>query len=440
MAGISDAPFVQTVAVPSVCLLIAFLGYFSQLVFHRCDLEPGPPTRAETITFNTLLLILWYTYYKAVTVDSGRYVFPRVMSADADDAIGRRWCRKCNAPKPPRAHHCRSCRRCVPKMDHHCPWTGNCVSMTTFPHFLRFLVWTNITLWTLGSLVWQRFRALWAERLLPAYLGPSLPALIALSIVALVCFFTSLALGIMLATTVKTWLFNRTMIEGWEQDRHEVIVDRAGRDFWDMTGPDGEKIRFERTEFPYDIGFYANMSQAMGSRNPLLWFFPFAGGPKVGPNGQGVGWEWEENGFNHSEGMWPPPDPDKIRSASRAWPAAKRDYAEELRELDLSPDEQKAAFRQRQEHDIRRRNKLMAELEEVDDYEIIDDEEHYDDDDAGREIGYDGTPGWMNSDGERLRDYGVDEDDDDDDMAEDDDVPLAEIIRRRKVLSKDEED
>lgn len=27
-----------------------------------------------------------------------------------------KWCRKCNAPKPERAHHCSSCGRCVLKM------------------------------------------------------------------------------------------------------------------------------------------------------------------------------------------------------------------------------------------------------------------------------------------------------------------------------------
>lgn len=32
----------------------------------------------------------------------------------------RRWCRKCDVPKPDRAHHCSACETCVYKMDHHC--------------------------------------------------------------------------------------------------------------------------------------------------------------------------------------------------------------------------------------------------------------------------------------------------------------------------------
>lgn len=422
MAGFSDAPIIQSIAVPAVCLLIAFLGYFSQYVFHySTTLDPGPPSSRETITFNILLVILYYTYFKAVTVDPGRYEFlDKVIEVD-----NKRWCKKCEAPKPPRAHHCRHCGRCIPKMDHHCPWTRNCVSMTTFPHFLRFLVYTNISLWTLGYLLWQRFYALWESRNLPAYLGPSLPALIALSVIAIVQFFTSVALGILLVTTVKSWIFNQTMIEGWEVDRHEAIAERGGRDWWDIVGPDGETIRFERIEFPYDVGFFSNMAQAMGTTNLLWWGFPFAGSPKVAKDGKGSGWIWGENGFNREEGMWPPPDPEKIRRAARAWPAARRDYEAELRELDVdvTPDQRKMAFKERQDADNKRRRRLIAELEE-------DENDAYADDDDADDISFDGGPGWTNSDGERLRDYGVDEDTE---MTLDDDVPLAELVRRRKT-------
>jgi palmitoyltransferase len=34
-----------------------------------------------------------------------------------------RRCRKCDGPKPERAHHCSVCKRCVLLMDHHCPCT-----------------------------------------------------------------------------------------------------------------------------------------------------------------------------------------------------------------------------------------------------------------------------------------------------------------------------
>lgn len=433
MAGFSDAPYIQGIAVPAVCLLITFLGYFSQYVFHfSTTLDPGPPSRTETIIFNTLLVILYYTYYKAVTVDPGRYVFPeQVIEVDS-----KRWCKKCEAPKPPRAHHCRLCQRCIPKMDHHCPWTRNCVSMTTFPHFLRFLVYTNMSLWTLGYLLWQRFQALWDSRHLPAYLGPSMRALIALSVISILNFLTSVALGIMLITTVKSWLLNQTIIEGWEYDRHQAVAERGGRDWWDVVGPDGETLRFEKIEFPYDIGFFSNMAQAMGTSNFLSWFFPFAGHPKVDKKGKGAGWTWEENGFNRKEGMWPPLDPEKIRRAARAWPAARRDYEAELMELELeldaNPDQQKEAFKARQDADLRRR-KLLDELEEHGNETGYPDDGYDDEDDnadAAHSSAFAGGKEWTNSDGERLWDYGVDEDTE---TGADDDVPLAELLRRRRA-------
>lgn len=421
MAGFNDAGIVRHAAVPAVCLLISFLGYFSQFLFHTADtLDPGPPSTTETTIFNTLLVALWYTYYKAITTDPGRYIFKEKLIE-----VQGRWCTKCNAPKPPRAHHCRHCARCVPKMDHHCPWTKNCVSMTTFPHFYRFLCYCNASLWMLAYLIWQRFYAVWDTRNLPAYLGPSLAALISLALVGLICFFTSLALGLMLITTTKNWVFNQTMIESWEAERHEAIAERGGRDWWDVVGADGKKVRFERIEFPYDIGFLQNMSQAMGTSFFPLWLFPFAGAPQIDKSDTGLGWVWEENGFNRIEGMWPPPDPEKIRREARQWATTKRDFDAELRDLDGTAEEVKAAFRLRQEQDTKRRNNLVTELEEEDSsYEFgSGDDGNGDDDDD-----------WVNEDGDRLRDFGVDDEDDiATTTAQDEDIPLGELIRRRKV-------
>ncbi|EGN98546.1 hypothetical protein SERLA73DRAFT_183607 [Serpula lacrymans var. lacrymans S7.3] len=57
-----------------------------------------------------------------------------------DDMSPSKWCRKCWAPRPDRAHHCSICDRCVLKMDHHCPWLGSkCVGHRTYPAFLHFI-------------------------------------------------------------------------------------------------------------------------------------------------------------------------------------------------------------------------------------------------------------------------------------------------------------
>ena len=56
-----------------------------------------------------------------------------------------RYCKNCEAFKPPRSHHCRICKKCVLKMDHHCPWINNCVGHFNYGHFLRFITWVTIT-------------------------------------------------------------------------------------------------------------------------------------------------------------------------------------------------------------------------------------------------------------------------------------------------------
>jgi palmitoyltransferase len=342
---------------------------------------------------------------------------------------------------------------------------------------------------------------------------------------------TALALAILLATTVKGWLFNTTMIEGWEIERHEAVLERGGYEQEEWWGADAEsapRSMVDPVEFPYDVGFFSNMAQAMGTSNPLLWFLPLASGPRVarlssntfsspedlatklssgGASNLGMGWHYEENGLNDREGMWPPLDPDKVRNA-RLWRQRRREeneYRQQQRQglrnpalpdMNLSPEEEKEAFRRRQERDLQRwrgrttRAQILDELEEVHethqsdgegegDYDFVDEaysrnpgtttttsSRGYADSAGGppRRPGQnivvnEGKSGWVNAEGEHLGDYGVDEDAEfDDDYVydgpgdhvdchtphildhDDEEVPLAELIRRRKVHTKEWED
>jgi palmitoyltransferase len=115
-------------AVPAVYVLIFFLGYPSQWLL--LQLEPAPLTKNELIVSNVILVLIWITYTKSVFVDPGTIpkdwtVRQELGTEKGDGNVGssgketgldgvgksRKWCRKCDAAKPPRAHHCKECKR-----------------------------------------------------------------------------------------------------------------------------------------------------------------------------------------------------------------------------------------------------------------------------------------------------------------------------------------
>lgn len=112
-------PAMRSLAVPSVCLLICFLAYSSQYLFYH--LEPGPLSTNEAIWFNLVVAGTWWSYERACRVDPGRLPksiadssleSPVVQNEDSRSQPRRgRWCKKCEAVKPRRAHHCRQCGR-----------------------------------------------------------------------------------------------------------------------------------------------------------------------------------------------------------------------------------------------------------------------------------------------------------------------------------------
>ncbi|KAJ5257027.1 hypothetical protein N7478_013131 [Penicillium angulare] len=127
----------------SLLLYIALNASYTYAVFT----DPGSPltTRRGNDRHN----------YSALPVSE----YPEFTTYTVSSSGGSRFCKKCQCPKPDRAHHCSTCKRCVLKMDHHCPWLATCVGLYNYKAFLLFLIYTSLFCWVCfavaGTWTWQ---------------------------------------------------------------------------------------------------------------------------------------------------------------------------------------------------------------------------------------------------------------------------------------------
>lgn len=105
---------ISQLAIPAVWALIIFLTFTSQYFF--LHFEAAPLRENELWAINILAACIGLCYYRACTVDPGR-ISKDWKASDQGQLEGvsgrQRWCRRCEAFKPPRAHHCRTCGRWV---------------------------------------------------------------------------------------------------------------------------------------------------------------------------------------------------------------------------------------------------------------------------------------------------------------------------------------
>lgn len=105
---------------------------------------------ANCAVFETLIVLMVVAHVRAMCSDPGsvaqKTVTPEEISVGSTrtDVPKRRYCRRCQCVKPPRAHHCSTCDRCIMKMDHHCPWVNNCVGQNNMKFFLQFLLYVGL--------------------------------------------------------------------------------------------------------------------------------------------------------------------------------------------------------------------------------------------------------------------------------------------------------
>lgn len=302
---------------------------------------------AAQIRFQIYVTMVWISYYLAIVVSPGspppEYKVPK--------HHWKKWCKKCENYKPERAHHCRKCDTCVLQMDHHCPWTNNCVGHGNTPHFIRFLVWVMFTTGlTLVELL---------KRVLDYYSNSSLPAyLVRKSEMATVIVCLPLDLFVLASIVVlfiKCMMHicsGKTQIETWEMERIELQFHTErlwlkirhnyrevhGKDMpkltsWNLTTRQYEElVELEESEnglqdsmvsdttsesgvlqdngvvpltftpddlvFPYDLGMWKNITNALGS--PWCWLLPWG-------SAKGNGYEYTTTEDDDQLGLpWPP--------------------------------------------------------------------------------------------------------------------------------------
>ncbi|KAL3147976.1 hypothetical protein ABBQ38_014271 [Trebouxia sp. C0009 RCD-2024] len=217
------------------------------------------------VTFHFLIIMLLWSYFTAVATDPGRvppgwhpfsdeeeaaYELERLNYASyqpANKSIRPRFCKKCQAWKPPRTHHDSMSGTCVLKMDHYCIWVLNCVGLLNYKAFLLFLAYTFLaTLLATIALVngfVQYFKELQEEDLEPS----AKPAILFLAFVIDAAF--ALAIVGFLVMHCRMIARNMTTIEMYEKRRHS-------------TGA-----------WPFDRGAKHNFLEVFG-RSRLRWFVP----------------------------------------------------------------------------------------------------------------------------------------------------------------------
>ncbi|KAI8619968.1 DHHC palmitoyltransferase-domain-containing protein [Chytriomyces sp. MP71] len=268
------------------------------------------------LPFNVGVLSIWANYYLACATDPGKVPHgyhpndPKYNQGFTERKksarVSLRFCRKCNAFKPPRTHHCSECRRCVLKMDHHCPWINNCVGHRNQGYFVRFVCSVGFSASYLLFLY-----GLYLTRLLnsqqPQFHSlptidkhyappPSNLALTVMILNVLACVILLLSVGLLSLWQLYYLACNTTTIESLENDKIDSLVRK------------GTIPPYKR--YPYDLGgSIANMQCVLGPRVWLWWVpLPAPGdglrfsvnpallgrGGRVGAHerGKGGAWSW----------------------------------------------------------------------------------------------------------------------------------------------------
>ncbi|RCK66453.1 Palmitoyltransferase PFA4 [Candida viswanathii] len=324
------------------CVLIATLAYGSHYFVLRHHLSVK-----EQWVYEFYATMIWVSYAFAIFTNPGKP--PAKYKPLPQDWT--RFCKKCDNYKPPRTHHCRTCNQCVLEMDHHCPWTLNCVGHGNLPHFMRFLFWV---IWGTGYLFIQLCKRIvhyYEESNMPSYLFDKWE-LTAVIFLTPVDFFVFASIFVLFIRCLINTGRGMTQIEIWEWERIETqwfserlwLMIRAnyeklhnkkfpkltswrrGDDYEMVDRSEGsaipENFTIDDLVFPYDLGIWKNLTNALGY--PYAWLIPFAG-PSTNGYTPEVSIEFKEE--DQLNLPWPP---DGVRQQEIT---VRRENDDELRNI-----------------------------------------------------------------------------------------------------------
>lgn len=208
-----------------------------------------------------IITLILTSYYRAIVTPPG-YV-PVSWKPDLESGLESgettpggpnvRFCQKCSAPKPERAHHCRVCDRCILKMDHHCPWINNCVGHKNHKFFLLFLIYASTGIAYVLLLIVITF----IEAMKDPKASEDFLAIFGLTILATI--MLPVGLAIMMLLSWQLWLVasNTTSIENEEFEKLRYTTKKEGKVYKHVN--------------VYNLGSMANFKSVFG--NQVLWWW-----------------------------------------------------------------------------------------------------------------------------------------------------------------------